>query len=270
MNVVAIIAARNEALYMERCLGHLSSQGVRFVLIDNGSEDRTRAIAESFRNRGLVACVDHPYPGHYDWTGLLQLKERLARELDADWFIHLDADEIPEPPDRGGPLLPALAEVDRRGYTAVNFDEFCFVPATEDERHEGSDYVAEMRSYFYFAPHHERLVRCWKKTSRVNLADSGGHNAAFPDRRLWPFNFALRHYIALSMDHLRRKYTTQRRYADAEIARGWHTWRPRFSEIAVRTPPIEELCDIDRDGGWDRSRPCSRHVFLPPPKDGAV
>lgn len=264
MNVVAIIAARNEALYMERCLAHLSSQGVRFALIDNGSEDETRAIAESFRGRGLVACVEHPYPGYYDWMGLLRLKERLALELDADWFLHLDADEIPEPPDRGGRLLPAIVEVDGLGYTAVNFDEFCFVPAADDERHEGTDYVAGMQHYFFFNPHPERLVRCWKKTSQLTLADSAGHNAAFPERRLWPVNFSLRHYIALSMDHLRSKYGAQRRYSQAEIDLGWHSWRPRFAEIAVRTPARDELCNVRHDGGWDRSRPRSRHVFLPP------
>jgi glycosyltransferase involved in cell wall biosynthesis len=264
MNVIAIIAARNETLYMGRCLEHLESHGVRFVLIDNGSTDDTRAIAETFRGRGLVACVDHPYPGHYDWTGLLGLKERLARQLDADWFLHIDADEIPEPPERDRQLVAALADVDRSGYTAVNFDEFCFVPTADDERHEGTDYVAGMRHYFYFAPRPERLIRCWKKSAMLNLADSGGHDATFPGRRLYPVNFVLRHYMALSMDHLRQKYTQQRRYAEAEIARGWHSWRPRLAQLAVRTPSPAALCDIDRDGGWDRSRPFTRHVFLPP------
>lgn len=264
MNVIAIIAARNEALYMSRCLEHLAGHGVRFVLIDNGSTDETRAIAETFRGRGLVTCIDYPYPGYYDWSGLLGLKERLARELDADWFLHLDADEIPEPQQRDQHLITALTAVDRLGYTAVNFDEFCFVPTSNDERHEGTDYVARMRYYFYFAPYPERLVRCWKKSAMLNLADSAGHTAAFPGRRLFSSNFVLRHYMALSMTHLREKYTHQRRYAAAEVARGWHSWRHRFAELAIRTPTAATLCDITRDGGWDRSRPFARHVFLPP------
>ena len=122
MRLTAIIAARNEALYIGRCCQHLAAQGIEFAVIDNGSTDDTRAIVESFQGRGLRCVVDHPYPGFYDWVGLLKHKEQLARELDSDWFMHLDADEIPEPPQRNQRLISGLTVADAEGYTAVNFD----------------------------------------------------------------------------------------------------------------------------------------------------
>lgn len=265
MNVIAIIAARNEELTIGRCCRHLAEQGLRFVVIDNDSTDGTRDIVESFRGQGLIDVVRFPYPGHNDWIGLLKCKERLARELDGDWFMHLDADEIPEGGPPGTPLLERLREVDRAGCNAVNFDEFTFVPTTETERHEGTDYVTGMRRYYFFAPRQLRLIRLWRKAAEVNLSGSGGHNAVFTDRRLYPENFALRHYIALSMDHLIRKYSKQRVYSPAEVALGWHGWRAKFSEVPLRLPPSDLLADLSAGGDWDRSRPFATHAFLAPP-----
>ncbi len=262
MRLTAIIAARNEALYINRCCQHLAAQGIEFAVIDNGSTDDTRAIVESFKGRGLRCVVDHPYPDFYDWTGLLERKEQLARELDSDWFMHLDADEIPEPPQRNQSLISGLTAADSEGYTAVNFDEFVFIPATADERHEGGDYVQSMCRYFFFEPCKNRLIRAWRSAPDIELSSSGGHAATFSNRRIYPQNFVLRHYITLSMDHLLRKYLGERTYAAAEVAKGWHSWRPRLADELVRVPPDEELYDIRTDQGWNRSRPCAKHLFL--------
>lgn len=262
MKVVAIIAARNEGRYIGRCCGHLAEQGIDFVVIDNESTDDTRAQAERHAGRGLLHVETYPYAGVYDWVGLLKRKEQIARDTDADWFMHLDADEIPETPVRGERFLDHLARVDDLGYTAVNFDEFVFVPTTSDECHEGGDYVASMRRYFFFEPCPQRLVRLWRATRGVDLSGSGGHAASFADRRVYPVNFVLRHYIALSESHLRRKYTQERVYAPAEVERGWHGWRATFEDVDVRLPRPEDLADTATDGGWDRSRPATRHLFV--------
>jgi len=169
MKLTAIIAVRNESLFIGRCCAYLESQGIDFAIIDNESTDDTRAIAESFRGRGLTCIVNHPYPGFYDWISILKHKEQLARELDSDWFMHLDADEIPQSPQRDEPLLTRLGAVDAEGYTAVNFDEFVFVPASPDARHEGDDYVKNMYRYFFFEPHQNRLIRAWRRTMDIEL-----------------------------------------------------------------------------------------------------
>lgn len=262
MNVVAIIAARNEELVIGRCCRHLAEEGIRFVVIDNDSTDGTRAIVGSFEGHGLVGVVRYPYQGYYDWQGLLTCKERIARDLDGDWHLHLDADEIPEGPIRGVPFVEQLRAVEEAGYNAVNFDEFTFVPTSETERHEGTDFVAGMRRYCFFEPNPLRLVRMWRKAPDVRLANSGGHAVGFVGRRVYPSNFALRHYIALSMDHLRRKYGRERVYSAAEIALGWHGWRAQFPDVPLRVPRAEELEDIGAEAGWNRTRPRASPPFL--------
>lgn len=262
MRLTAIIAVRNEALYIGRCCEHLASQGIDFAVIDNASTDDTRAIVESFRGRGLVCVVEHPCQGFYDWTGLLKQKEELAKKLDSDWFLHLDADEIPESPRRNDSLIAWLAVADEQGFNAVNFDEYVFVPTDIESRHEGGDYVESMSRYFFFEPHPNQLIRAWRSTADIEISSSGGHAATFANRRIYPENFVLRHYIALSMEHLLRKYMSERTYSADEVANGWHGWRPTLTEERLRMPAADELCDIGTDKGWDKSRPYSKHLFI--------
>jgi glycosyltransferase involved in cell wall biosynthesis len=262
MKLTAIIAARNEAFYIGRCCEHLSSEGIAFLIIDNESTDATREIASSFRGRGLVDVVRHPYSGFFDWTGLLKLKENISRELDSDWFLHLDADEIPEAPRRGQRLIDALHEVDAAGATLVNFDEFVFAPTTYEERHEGGDYVATMQRYFYHERLHVPLLRAWRKASDVDLIHSGGHSPEFQGRVISPESFVLRHYITLSMEHLIAKYRHHRVYAENELARGWHGWRATIDGPHLQLPEGKILHDVRTDGGWNRSHPVQKYAFL--------
>lgn len=136
MRVVAIIAVRNEALYIRRCLDHLQNHGVMFVVIDNESTDSTLDIVNSFKGSGLLEVVSAPFDGAFDLVGQMKLKEEIARGIVADWVIHQDADEVLEPPLSGETLVTALTRVGDAGYNAVNFDEFCFIPFEERQRFE--------------------------------------------------------------------------------------------------------------------------------------
>ena len=98
LRIVALLTVRNEALYLARCLEHLYQQGVESCVIDNESTDDTLAIAQSFLDRGVFRIESQAYNGFFDLTALLKMKERLSQEIDADWFIHHDADEIREAP----------------------------------------------------------------------------------------------------------------------------------------------------------------------------
>lgn len=48
--IVALLAIRNEALYLEKCLDHLYQQGIEVCIIDNGSTDNSLEIAKSFKD----------------------------------------------------------------------------------------------------------------------------------------------------------------------------------------------------------------------------
>jgi hypothetical protein len=68
-------------------------------------------------------------------------------------------------------------------------------------------------------------VKCWKRTSaRVDLVSSGGHDVLFPDRRVFPLRFLLRHYPIRSQTHGERKIFIERRprldVTEREL--GWH------------------------------------------------
>ncbi|MBS0244111.1 MAG: glycosyltransferase family 2 protein, partial [Proteobacteria bacterium] len=222
MKVVALLAVRNEALYLDRCLRRLRDQGIDVCLIDNQSTDDTLEIAESYYGRGVFRIENHPYPGFYDWVSLLKFKERLAQEIDADWFVHHDADEIIEAPAGFANLRHAIVAVANSDCNAINCDEFVFLPTDERQHYEHQDYVAEMRHYYFFEPTPVRLVRMWRRHPDILLHDSGGHGASFAGRKIFPTPFILRHYIGLSADYLRAKYAG-RVYSENEVReRGWH------------------------------------------------
>jgi hypothetical protein len=99
----------------------------------------------------------------------------------------------------------------------------------------------------------------------VCLAESGGHSADFPGRRIFPSPFVLRHYIALSRAHAIAKYAG-RVYAAAAVERGWHKLRATFAPERLRFPPRERLKRRDVSKAWDRSDPWHRHeIFGAPP-----
>jgi len=261
--VVALLAIRNEALYLPRCLEHLHQQGVETCIIDNDSTDESLEIAKQYLDKGVFRIERHSYKGYFDLVDQLRIKEQLAVEINADWFIHQDADEILEAPQANMTLQEALTDVDRLGYNIVNFEEFVFLPADDDSSFEGMDYVTMMHHYYFFAPSEQRLQRAWKKRrQRVELVASAGHHVHFENKKMCPENFKLRHYIVLSHKHLLQKYGYERIYNPKEVAeRQWHGARASFDPIRAILPRLQELKNLDTDG-WDRSNPFSSHPFF--------
>lgn len=263
MRVVALMTVRNEELYLERCIRHLQSQGVEACIIDNGSIDGTRAIAESYLGRGVMRIEDLPFTGQFELARILRNEERLAGEIDADWFMHHDADEIREAPRGFATLVDGVVAADRQGYNAINFDEFVFVPTGEDEDYERSDYVAAMKHYYFFEPAPMRRLNLWKNTGQpVDLVSKGGHVVRFANRRVFPQSFVMRHYIVLSKAHAIRKYG-DRRFSATEVGKGWHSTRATFSELGLRFPDRSELHCIEPGGAWEKGRPQGGHLIFP-------
>lgn len=265
MRVVALLTVRNEELYLARCLEHLIANGVDVCVIDNGSTDSTRQLAERCLGRGVIRLETLPYDGAFALHPILKNEERLAGDIEADWFIHHDADEIRESPFAGVTLAKAIEAADAEGYNAINFDEFVFVPRSEQEHFEGRDYVTEMRSYYYFSPKGKpRRLNAWKRTGvPVDLTGSGGHRVVFRGRRVYPTGFVMRHYIALSWEHMARKYQS-RRYAAEEITQlRWHGARARYDPTLVHTFDWSRMKRVERPGEWDRSDPWRAHPMFP-------
>jgi len=259
VRVVAIIAVYNEERFIADCLEHLFGHGVEVYLIDNCSTDRTAAIARSYLGRGLAGIESFPRPaGRCDWHGILRRKEELAATLEADWFMHADADEVRLPPRAGQTLAAAFAEVDAQGYNAVDFFEFTFIPTREEPDHEHPDYRRTMRHYYPFLPWSPHRLNAWRRQpARVELAWYGGHRVRFPGLRIAPTFFPMRHYLFLSVEHLLAKYT-RRVYEPAELRRGWWGWRSRLKPDLVKLPSQAELRLYTSDEELDARNPRTR------------
>jgi hypothetical protein len=263
--VVAILAAYNEERFIGGCLEHLCANGIEAYLCDNESTDRTVEIASAYLGRGLRGIETLPRDGTYRWQQILARKEQLATKLDADWFLHLDPDEIPQSPAPGQKLVEAIGEADAAGYNAIAFHELTFVATRESPDHDHPGFRRTMCWYYPFAPSPLHRVIAWKRQARVNLASTGGHQASFRGRRISPESLLLRHYLVLSRDHMLRKYVL-RRYDQGEVRSGWHGWRARLEERDIELPSERQLRFTADDGDLDPSSPRQRH-FLEWPRN---
>ncbi len=239
--VVAIVSAYNEADIISPVIGHLVENGVEVYLIDNRSTDATVEQARPWLGKGLLEIEEFPKrppkgggPPPFDWTAILKRKEELAKELKADWFIHHDADEFREAPWPGVTLKDAIRWVDRLGFNCISFRVLNFPPVDNDFR-PGTD------PREHFTRWEEPIIydtvqrKCWKNTGApVSLAASGGHEARFAGRRVFPIKFLLRHYPIRSQKHGRRKVFEERkkRFLARERSKGWHV---QYDDIEKRS-----------------------------------
>lgn len=259
MRIVALLTVRNEELYLTRCLQHLKEQGVETCIIDNDSEDSTLEIAKTFIRNGVFRIERIPFEGYFDLQKILLFEEKLSYEIDADWFMHYDADEIREAPLHYT-LRNGISYVDSMGYNAINFNEFVFLPTSDNETYEREDYVKKMNYYYFFEPWPLREIKAWKKNPTIDLHTSGGHSVDFEKRIVYPYPFIMRHYIVLSREHAIRKYT-ERIFNPKEVAMGWHRNRVNFNPEKLRFPQREKLKFLQAPF-WDTSCPWKVHTFL--------
>jgi len=270
VRVVALLAAYNEERFVGGCIEHLASHGVETYLIDNESTDATVEIAERYRGRGLVGRETFPRDGAYRWRRLLRRKAELAATLDADWFVHVDADEIRLPPRPGVILAEALAEVDRAGYNAVNFLELAFVPTREDPDHDHARFRETMRWYYPYLPRFPDRLNAWKRQKGpVELASSGGHRVEFAGLRMYPDSFRMRHYLYLSVPHAIRKYV-ERTFDPQEVEAGLHRARAALRADDVELLPESELRSYVSDDELDVSEPWAHHPLFAHVGSGAA
>jgi glycosyltransferase involved in cell wall biosynthesis len=260
LRVVAVVTVRNEERFIAACLENLIEQGLQVYLCDNDSTDRTHEIAEQYLGAGLIAIERVPYHGTFDWQGLLRRKEELFQSLDADWLMHVDADEIFLSPSQT-PLASAITAVDALGYEAIDFFEFTFVPSREDPEHDTPAYQTTLRTYYPFRPRAPYCVRAFKKQpGPMEIAWSGGHVVRFDHPvRLHPEPFRKKHYLFLSVEQARSKYLGRNYRSDEVASFGWHGWRARLQAKDIWLPSACDLRVTAGDDDLDASNPWTRH-----------
>ncbi|HYW41048.1 MAG TPA: glycosyltransferase family 2 protein [Terriglobales bacterium] len=108
--VSIVVPARNEEASLGDCLESLTAQtGVAFeiIVVDDGSTDRTREIAQSFAGVRVISPEPLPRdPTGKMWTGKNNAVVAGAKEARAKWLLFTDADTV----HRLGSLARALEE----------------------------------------------------------------------------------------------------------------------------------------------------------------
>jgi hypothetical protein len=271
--VLAIVPTYNEEDIIAQTLRDIIDQGLEPYVIDNRSSDRT--IARAYEVQGLAGLETFPLYGASRTSDLLSLllrvEEIAATHPWASWVMLHDADERRRSPWPGVRLRDALWHVDRSGYSCIdhvtmNFwpIDDTFDPATHDlEQHFGWFELSDHPGHF-----HQR--RAWKQLGmRVLLAPNGGHDVAFPGRRLYPYRFLLKHYPLRSRAHGERKLRERRMRENAqERAWGWHRQYDRVGTQHVLRDP-RTLNRFEPDRFFDEylvERLSAAGIFvLPPP-----
>jgi hypothetical protein len=99
-------------------------------------------------------------------------------------------------------------------------------PAVDEAFVAGMDHERHFRHFAFSSPFWDFLrVNAFRPAGRdVCLTSSGGHEAIFEGRRVFPFKFLMRHYPIRGQAHGERKIFRERigRWDPAETARGWH------------------------------------------------
>lgn len=222
--ILAIVTAYNEEDVIRATARYLLNQGIQVHLVDNWSQDRTRAQVQDLVGQGLTV-QQFPPSGRsdsYDWTGLLGNVEQVALASGADWVIHHDSDEVRESPWPGTSLRDAIYTVDQLGWTAI--DHTCLEFRAIDDAYPPG---VSLRDYFFhFEFARSDRVNAWRQKAGVpvDLRSSGGHQVRFPGMQVFPVNFFMRHVSIRSQAHGERKVYRDRqpRYPVAELLKGWH------------------------------------------------
>jgi glycosyltransferase involved in cell wall biosynthesis len=271
MRILAIIAAHNEGDVIYHVIRDLLDNEIAVYLIDDGSTDNTVAEAERLLGRGLINIERIPAASssHYVWRDLLARKEQVAREINPDWCIHADADEFREPPWTGMSLCRAIELVDEAGYNAIDFELHNFRP-TSNSFVPGTDVRKSLIHYETGLDCDRVQIKAWKhyRDVPVDLVSSGGHDATFAGRMVFPIPFILRHYPIRSLQHMQTKLGQERgdRFDSLERSAGWHVqydnmkakdaklWNPtdlrKYDAAAVRLQLLDAY--TRKESAYDR------------------
>ncbi|WP_378126965.1 glycosyltransferase [Cohnella boryungensis] len=237
IKVAAIVTAYNEEDIIYQAIKKLLDQQIQVYVVENWSTDSTYEIVNTFHTHpGFLGCERFPANGpdsHFNWKKILDRVVEVTQGMDADWFIHNDADEIRQSPWPDKNLSEAIGYVDRMGYNAINHILIEFYP-TDNAYSPTMDHEQHFRYFDYGKVESDFIqIKAWKRTDQqVDLSKRGGHQALFEGRRVFPYLFVSKHYPYRSQQHAEKKIFRDRkaRYAPEELAEGFHTHYDGYSQ----------------------------------------
>jgi len=257
LDITAILLIRNGAYYFSKVCQNARENGFSIVVIDNDSEDNLQQLIK--QNLDVVKdTYMFDYDGKYDLVKLLQAREKVAESIDSDWIVNLDIDEILYSNTENETIQEALTKAHNKGFNAVNFDEFVFLPVQKFKRFKAKNYHT-MEWYYFFEPRPNRLIRAFHKSLKTDL-NSGGHTVE-GNVKLYPHNMIMRHFMFENRKHAKTKYKN-RLYAERDLEKKFHGNRLLIQDKNICLPSKKHLMRSCK-GQWvlDKSDPKNKHFW---------
>jgi glycosyltransferase involved in cell wall biosynthesis len=208
--VTAIVAVRNEARNLPRCLESLREIGEVYV-VDSQSTDATVEIARSSGARVVQFHYQGGWPKKRQWA-----MESLP--LAHDWILLIDADES---------LSPELVDEIRTAIQNPSYDGYYIALRVyflgRELRHSGASFYK--LSLFRRG---KGRYECRLKEQDASMADMEVHEHVVVDGRAAKLKFPLLHRNVASVSHYIRKHDT---YSNWE-AKVWLNTNPGVDELA--------------------------------------
>lgn len=234
--VCAIMSVYNEEDIVYETVTKLINGGVSVFVINNGSTDQTIEKIKCLVGKGVIDILNFETKEDgkrvFKLSSILEQVELIAKKLQYDWFLHVDADEIRYSPWLNYSLNEGIERVDFEGFNLINFKLYNFRTTTDYEFSQ--DYENSMQFFTESDKHSNIQIKGWKKNNEVSLSKYGGHIVQRDNPQLYPLQFIHKHYPIRGINHGFKKLNFERlgSYSQEEIKRGWHK---HYEEIDFNT-----------------------------------
>jgi hypothetical protein len=127
------------------------------------------------------------------------------------------------------------------GFNCIDHTVMEFHPINNDYI-PGDNFFSFFRHFeFGKRPGDFNQIKAWKNFGQpIYLAQTGGHEVQFENRRVYPYKFLLKHYQIRSQSHGEKKVLKERksRWNIEERAKGWHKHYDNINESHsfIRSP----------------------------------
>ncbi len=224
--VLAIMHVYNEADILKKTIEYLLSQNVDIYLIDNWSDDGSYEIAKKYQQQNSEHIYLEQFPinsknDYYDWYHQLERTEQIAMELEYDWYIHYDVDEVRISPWKNRNLRETIYYIDKLGFNAVDNTVIDF------KLTRGNTENIFMRDTYFDFRHYKagfRQRKTWKHGKSIDLKSTGGHIARIEEPKIFPLKILNRHYPLRDLEQAKKKIFMDRkpRFVKEKKELGWH------------------------------------------------
>ena len=210
--VLSITHVYNEIDVIDKLCEYLFNQDIDIYFFDNWSIDGTyeKLCEMKCIYKNIVGVERFPSTGRTDnFECYKQLKrtEEISKELNYQWYLHYDADEMRISPWENVTLKQAIYHIDKCGYNQIGMYTIAYKLTNYKKCN-----IFMSDAYFEFGTKSTYYaIKMWKKDTSIELKESGGHVASVKNPRCYPLLFLNRHYPFRSVEQAKKKVFKDRK-----------------------------------------------------------